>query len=466
MGHTPITHTSGTYIDLDAIVVTGPTPTPTNSPTPTITPTPTNTATPTNTRAPVGVGIYDNPHSTLAYGGNWTVWNVGNAYNGSTNYSNAVGNTAQLTFTGQGVSLLYSKYGGIGVAKIEIDGVVVTNLNQAAAASAFQNRWDSGALINGTHTLKITHLSGTYIDLDAVVVTGPPPTPTNTPTATSTPFGAVSKPFVTILCRFSDSPDITPHPASWFQDKMGSTYPGLDHFWKELSYGKINIGGSRVVGWYNLPHTKQYYIDRFVAPVAEDCATAADPDVYFPDFYGINIILNESLGNYAFADIKTMGFDGQTRDYPTTFTWPTGSGCWPSLVHEMGHALGIWFHSGSSYGTSGNGDDWDLMSEWTENNPDALNPNILCTGRHTIAYHKDVLGWIPSNRKYVVEVGTQATITLERLELPQTNNYLMVQIPISGTNRFYTVEARQPVGYDANRIPGSAVLLHEVDPTR
>ena len=46
-------------------------------------------------------------------------------------------------------------------------------------------------------------------------------------------------------------------------------------------------------------------------------------------------------------------------------------------------------------------------------------------------------------------LNTSQTITLERLALPGSGNYLMAQIPMDNApGQFYTVEARQRVGYD------------------
>jgi hypothetical protein len=41
---------------------------------------------------------------------------------------------------------------------------------------------------------------------------------------------------------------------------MGSSYPGMDHYWREVSYENINLAGSAVVGWYNLPQPRSYYV--------------------------------------------------------------------------------------------------------------------------------------------------------------------------------------------------------------
>jgi hypothetical protein len=84
---------------------------------------------------------------------------------------------------------------------------------------------------------------------------------------------------------------------------------------------------------------------------------------------------------------------------------------------------------------------------------------------HPIAFHKDLLGWIPAAEKYLA-TGGSGQITLERLALPETDNVKLAQIPIPGSApRFYTVEARQRVGYD-RFLPADGVIIHQVDLTR
>src|SRR5215210_421854 len=87
-----------------------------------------------------------------------------------------------------------------------------------------------------------------------------------------------SKPTVTPLCRFSDS-TTTPHYKSWFETFMGNTKPGLDNYFREISYGNMNLTGSGVAGWYNLPHPKSYYMsgsDMKEDLLAQDCTSAAN----------------------------------------------------------------------------------------------------------------------------------------------------------------------------------------------
>ncbi len=280
-----------------------------------------------------------------------------------------------------------------------------------------------------------------------------------------------SQPWVTILCRFGDSTNVTPHPKSWFETLMGSAYPGMDHYWRELSYNQMNLTGSVVVGWYDLPQPRSYYVydqdndgseELDFERATTDCTAVADPDVYFPDFVGINLMFNDTLGCCAWGGGATLSLDGQTKTYSMTWMPPWGYEDQGVLGQEMGHGFGLPHSSGPYSATYDSA--WDVMSNaWGMcQNPHA---EYGCIGVHTISFHKDLLGWIPPSRKYVPSPGSTQTITLDRLANPPTaTRYLMAQIPIVGETQFYTVELRTFSGYD-NETPGQAVVIHKVNTT-
>ena len=278
------------------------------------------------------------------------------------------------------------------------------------------------------------------------------------------------QPWVTVLCRFADEAGVTPHPVSWFQTLMlGSTAaPSLDHFWREVSFGQVQLTGSQVVGWYTLPQPRSYYV--YGTPEAldhqravNDCTAVADPDVYFPSFVGINLAFNDDLDCCAWGGSWTLNRDGQSRTYRVTWLPPWGYENQGPVAHEMGHGFGLPHSSGPYSATYDSA--WDVMSGIWDNCP-PYDSVYGCVGTHTIAYHKDLLGWIPADRRYVAADGTSQTITLEPLGVAASANYMIAKIPIgSSTTQFYTVEVRRFLGYDST-LRAEAVIIHRVDTTR
>ena len=281
-----------------------------------------------------------------------------------------------------------------------------------------------------------------------------------------------SQAWVTILCRFADVTDVTPHPVSFYEKMTRASYPALGHYWNEVSDGNVpDFAGSVVVGWYNLPRPYSYYrtvledgresleTDR----AARDCTAVADADVFFPDFDGINLAFNHSDSDTAASrgGSERLTLDGQTRFWGVTWMTPVNQLEQHVWAHEMGHGFGL-LHSSGPYDETYDSY-WDVMGGW----PPTLfsHPEYGDVPIHTIAYHKDFLGWIPPARKYVAAPNTTQTIALERLAQPGAEGYLMAQIPIGdSTTDFYTVEARLFAGYD-EEIPDEAVVIHKVDTT-
>ncbi len=276
--------------------------------------------------------------------------------------------------------------------------------------------------------------------------------------------------WVSILCRFADSANVTPYPKSWFETLMlgSSAAPGLDHYWRQTSFGNINLTGSVVVGWYTLPQPRSYYVYGNPAQLdhqraANDCTGVADADVYFPDFVGVNLMFNDVLDCCAWGGSTGLNRDGQFRVYRVTWLPPWGYENQGPIAHEMGHGFGL-PHSSGPYSATYDSR-WDVMSDIWGNCP-PYDSTYGCVGQHTIAYHKDTLGWIPSNRKYVGTPGTSQTVAIEPLDQLAQSGYMMAQIPLPGSStQFYTVETRRKVGYDAP-LPGHAVIIHKVDVTR
>lgn len=345
-----------------------------------------------------------------------------------------------------------------------VGGIMAINWKQITATGRFAVPVESTASPNGRQTL---------FEVESLHL--PAQIPDNQALPGATAFGAAvngSQPWISILCKFADVSD-EPESLTYFQDMYASTYPGLDHYWREVSYNTVNVVGSGAVGWYTLPKPRSYYVydidgddslDLNHERASNDCTAVADNDVYFPDYVGINLMFNDDLDGFAWGGGDYLTLDGASRIWRVTWEPPWGYGHIGVIYHEMGHGFGL-PHSSGDYGKTYD-NVWDVMSAHWPYCHLTDDPVYGCLGQHTISYHKDKLGWIPAALKHRASPNQQDTITLERLALPQTGNYLMIEIPIGGsTTHFYTVEVRHLAGYD-QMLPGEAVIIHEVDTTR
>jgi M6 family metalloprotease-like protein len=276
---------------------------------------------------------------------------------------------------------------------------------------------------------------------------------------------SLSRPFVTILCRFADSAGEPPRPPAHFEQLMGNTWPGADHYWREVTEGRIDLQGSVVVGWYTLPGTRAEYVpasgNANLTKLANDCTAAADPFVYFPSFFGVNMQFDQRLDCCSWGGSRVLSYDGVTKVYGTTWMADWAMNALGTWIHEIGHSFGL-PHSGGPYGRTYDSR-WDVMSASSWFRPPG-SPFTL--GTHTNGYHKNLLGLIPQTRR-VVATDSLTRVWLERSAQPRQNgNAQLIQIPLlPGSQLHYTVEARKPTGYDAP-LAAEAVVIHSVVPGR
>jgi hypothetical protein len=270
-----------------------------------------------------------------------------------------------------------------------------------------------------------------------------------------------SQPWVSIMCKFSDVAT-EPENLAFFQGMYASTYPGIDNFWRQVSYNIVNIVGSAAYGWFTLPHPRSYYIVNNSANLGElfsDCTGVADPTVNFAPFVGINMMFNDNLDCCAWGGSWYATLDGVNKSWRVTWEPPWGYANSSVIAHEMGHGFGL---PHSSFDRNVVYDNcWDVMSDtWDCALYDSTYGDL---GQHTISYHKDLLGWYRGPEKLTVGSSQSTSVTLERSATPGWPIAKMVEVPIGGSSsHFYTIEARRKVAYDGN-LPGNAIVVHEVD---
>jgi hypothetical protein len=277
------------------------------------------------------------------------------------------------------------------------------------------------------------------------------------------------QPWVSIMCKFRDV-QAEPNDWNYFQGMYAADYPGLDHYWREQSFDLANLLGSGAFGWYTLPHDRAYYLpggDLDWWTAAAECTAAADPYVNFSPYIGINLMFNDNLDCCAWGGTWYACLDGVCQNWRTTWEPPWGYQNIGVIAHETGHGFGLphsCWNPAAIYDNK-----WDVMSDvWSNGNRGAVDPVYGTMGQHTIAYHKDMLGWIDESRMAVIGTGERKTITLERLTLPESDNDLGARILVDDDpSHFLTVEARQLVGYDSWLPPilyglEEAVVLHDV----
>ncbi|MEZ4519834.1 MAG: hypothetical protein R3C44_24395 [Chloroflexota bacterium] len=203
----------------------------------------------------------------------------------------------------------------------------------------------------------------------------------------------------------------------------------------------MNLAGSTAVGWYTLPNSKDYYFPAGQSASAEqlfiDCASQAQGTVNVPDFYGINLMFNDSLPR-TFGGKQQATIGGVARVYGVTWISSLSGPDLSTVEHEMGHAYG-WLHSTTPDAHDEYQNAWDIMSA-AYNNCAIDDPIYGCGGKQTIADNRVSAGWIPAERQYTAGPSTHH-IALDRTTLPPSTGYLVAIVPINGSSQKYlTIE--------------------------
>lgn len=297
------------------------------------------------------------------------------------------------------------------------------------------------------------------------------------------------QPIVVVLCKFTDQTD-EPRDVQYFQDLFSETGAGennLFDYWKDVSYGQLDLTGTVVKGWY----TAQKTVGEFNALPRDQqidvCAKEAVNDVDFSKFTGVYVVVNhKNLNGPLFGGPPPTTINGTS--YGSLGRAATE---WDQSYSDIQHESLHLFRMNHSRAITNNpavqsdyGDSFDLGSCCGCNGT----PNMVfrdqgqgivgipnaCPfqgGPGLNAVQLLNAGWLAAPR--IVDIGgnacTQQTVQLAALNHPEATGYLMARVPaavpifagsaIPTTGDAYAVELRTTTGWDAG-IGRDGVLVH------
>jgi len=295
----------------------------------------------------------------------------------------------------------------------------------------------------------------------------------NARVAAAAPVNGVTR-WVTLMCKFSDI--ATEQKAlPFFQSQYGEAVGQLGHYWREVSYNKINLAGSSAYGWFDLPQPRSAYVTQEngkdkadLKKLFADCGAAADASVDFASVQGVNMMFNGELDGYAWGGGSCAPLEGRAN-LCTRVTWnpPWSFSNLAPLAHEMGHGYGL-PHSDNSDGDDDTYDNpWDVMSDgWSNAVRDATYGS---RPKHINIFQRHRLSWVDAARRQVLVLGDTTTrqIALDYAHLPASTNIQMLVLSLSPqadpfATVVYTLEARKREGAYEGALAGDAVIIHKV----
>ncbi len=206
-----------------------------------------------------------------------------------------------------------------------------------------------------------------------------------------------------------------------------------DAYVREVSDGRAWLSGD-VIGWLNLPLSKQTCVDADIVAAAQEQARAQGVDLSRYNRFA-----------YAFPYTSACKFSGvgSVGGYTSSMLL-NGALRYTTATHEYGHNLGL-FHShalecgsnsiGGSCSTDEYGDGVDMMGRMTG---------------HFNAFQKNRLKWLDAGE--IATVNQSGTYTLAGLANMNASGIKTLRIPkgtdSNGRQQYYWVEFRQPVGID------------------
>jgi hypothetical protein len=298
--------------------------------------------------------------------------------------------------------------------------------------------------------------------LTAAGVPGPAHAEPGVPTAART---------VVLLCKFSDRA-VEPRSLASYEEIFtadGADTGSLFDYWRDQSYGALDLGQTAVRGWYTLPVTEATYNSwGFDRPRKARACIDAATDVDFGPFRNIVVITNTE-GDYT-GFVQELTFGGGRRPYGITILW--GGLAADGAAQEMAHGYSL----GHSWSTRAPGVPEPLFEREYGDPYDVM--SAFATYGYTIPYYgyrggpgfngpnREWFGWLPGAR--VVAYSTAGcgspcsrTFQLADLNTPASPGALLLKVPTATPGHYFTVEYRRRLGWDQG-LASDAVYIHEV----
>ncbi len=264
-------------------------------------------------------------------------------------------------------------------------------------------------------------------------------------------------PWAILLVYFCDDTEPRP-PLTKYEDlftSAGSGKMNMVDFFKEMSHGKVDISGTKVFDWIELPAKRADYIGN-VPPqpgklnrdglrdlaVTTAIATGKNLEGFTdPNHPGYISVCVSGLGT-----VDLCGWLGGMAALCDE------TNLWPSLLgQEMGHGYGL-DHSRLYGSTTDYQDRWDVMS--TKTPFMAPHPEFTYVGPGMNAWNMRSRGWLDETRVWTAPSSSwDAVVQLRPLHRTDLSGFLAAQI---GS---YLVEFRVPQRWDA-AIPRACIFVH------
>ncbi len=235
------------------------------------------------------------------------------------------------------------------------------------------------------------------------------------------------------LINFQDKPGEKPWAVADMHERF---FTQISDFFLENSYQKTWLSGD-ILGWYTLPINSTDSCDQWgMADAADAIATANNVNLSQYDRY-VYVFPNNTCSWSGFA---TVG-GSQTR------AWVNNVPYTKVPAHEIGHNFGL-LHA---HGLNCEGDvtDTNCVSITYGDQLDTMGAQP----GHFNAFEKERLGWLNQNQTPpIVTIEQAGSYAIEHYESTSANAKALKIYrdidPATGTNRWYYIEFRQPVGED------------------